>query len=166
LSVGWLAELLNEPTQIYFEQTDVELQPCWAMSTTKFVVEPRVIVLDQGQSVCVDQCEVVKRASCLRRIMSDMSKWRGPIRHWRKYPEGEVPRREKQVEEASPAKAQCVRMKRLRSAMESRADVCNRSPHNSKDYPQLALVVRAIKYLGIYRQKAQPKLGLAAMAVA
>jgi hypothetical protein len=47
----------------------------------------------------------------------------------------------------------------LRFAMESRADVCKRTPHSSKDYPQLALVVRAIKYLGIYRHEAQPKCG-------
>lgn len=53
--------------------------------------------------------------------------------------------------------AQYVRLKRLCSAMDSSEKIYQ--IFSSLDgYPELALLVRAIKYLGIYRQKALPEL--------
>lgn len=60
---------------------------------------------------------------------------------------------------AALQEAQCVRMKRLCSAMNSSVECLEQNFSQLDGYPQLALVVRAIKYLGIYRQEALPKLG-------
>jgi len=60
-------------------------------------------------------------------------------------------------EEAAWQEAQCVRLKRLCSAMKSSEDVYQ-TILRLEGYAQLALWVRAIKYLGIYRHIALPEL--------
>ena len=97
--------------------------------------------------------EVVCAASC------PACRTRGvrPIRPWRSAFQILGPPRVQQVEAACPV---------IGTVYSDEASVfcygvecrCLKQTSHSTDYPQLALLVRAIKYLGIYRQEALPKL--------